>query len=171
MKCKFCNAELAEGQKFCSYCGNKVEPEVTPVVQEAQAEAPAVEPAPAEIVVEAPVAKTQPVAVPQPAPTPAPVAQFVSTPTAAPTAEATTEQDPNEKSALIGFIMGIASFVVCCLGLPLGIVGIIFSVRGLKSAKKGFAIPGIILSAVGLINFFSFWFSFIIGFFQGMAGM
>ncbi|MCL1846454.1 MAG: DUF2510 domain-containing protein [Coriobacteriia bacterium] len=56
--------------------------------------------------------------------------------------------------ALTGMIIGIASVLLCCfnaLDLPLAILAIIFSILGLKSSRKGMAIAGIILGALGLI--------------------
>ena len=75
-----------------------------------------------------------------------------------------------DKCALIGFIVGIASLVCCCIGFPAGIVGIILSAKGLKSNRKGFAIPGLILSILAVIYGFSFWIGFAQGIVQGFAG-
>ncbi|ERJ12207.1 hypothetical protein [Haloplasma contractile] len=64
----------------------------------------------------------------------------------------------NEKAnsnALTGFILGLISIVAWFLpfiGLPLTIVGIVFSSKGLKSTeKKGMAIAGLVLSIIFLI--------------------
>ena len=75
-----------------------------------------------------------------------------------------------DKCALIGFIVGIASLVCCCIGFPAGIVGIILSAKGLKSNRKGFAIPGLILSILAVIYGFSFWIGLAQGIVQGLAG-
>ena len=74
-----------------------------------------------------------------------------------------------DKCALIGFIVGIASLVCCCIGVPAGIVGIILSAKGLKSNRKGFAIPGLILSILAVIYGFSFWIGFAQGIVQGLT--
>ncbi|MBQ1218050.1 MAG: zinc ribbon domain-containing protein [Clostridia bacterium] len=75
-----------------------------------------------------------------------------------------------DKCALIGFIVGIASLVCCCIGFPAGIAGIILSAKGLKSNRKGFAIPGLILSILAVIYGISFWIGFAQGIVQGLAG-
>ncbi|MBO5213377.1 MAG: zinc-ribbon domain-containing protein [Clostridia bacterium] len=73
----------------------------------------------------------------------------------------TETKNPADTHALVGLILGICSMVCCCLGLPAGIVGIIFSAKGLKSeTRKGMAIPGLILSILSIVNFFSFWIGF-----------
>ncbi len=131
MKCKVCNAELQEGQSFCSYCGTKIESEeqvAEPVQQE-------------QTVISEAVTETETTQQPK------------------------QEKDPADKNALIGLILGICANVCCCIGLPAGIVGIIFSAKGLNSkTRKGMAIPGLILSVVSLLNFFPFWLGFIQGF-------
>ena len=40
-----------------------------------------------------------------------------------------------DKCALIGFIVGIASLVCCCIGFPAGIVGIILSAKGICHSR------------------------------------
>lgn len=135
MKCKVCNAELTEGQSFCSYCGAKVEAE--PAVQQPAAEAAT--PAPAE----APAQVSAPIQQPQ-----------AEQPYQAPAqgSEPTAQKNPSDGSAVAGFVLGLCSFVVCCLGLPLGIIGLILSIKGLKSPKKkALAIVGLIFSILGLL--------------------
>ncbi len=129
MKCKVCNAELKEGQSYCSYCGTKIETEVQPIENSV----------------------TQPIVT-----------------EVEPNVQSTAEKkNPADGHALVGLILGICSMVCCCIGLPAGIVGIVFSVKGLKSqTRKGMAIPGLILSILSVINFFSFW----VGFAQGIQG-
>lgn len=134
MKCSVCNAELKEGQSFCSYCGTKVEAE--PVAE--------------------PNSSTDEVQ--------QPAAQTISYTEASKSSE--TENSSADGQALAGLILGICSLTLCCIGLPSGIVGIILSAKGLKSkTRKGMAIPGLILSILAVINFFSFW----IGFAGGIA--
>ncbi len=130
MRCKVCNAELGEGQSFCSYCGTKIETEVQPSTAQT---------------------------------TETPIVTSIE-----PNVQNTTgKKDPADGHALVGLILGICSMVCCCIGLPAGIVGIIFSAKGLKSkTRKGMAIPGLILSILAVINFFSFW----IGFAEGLGG-
>lgn len=136
MKCKVCNAELSEGQSFCSYCGTKIETEVQPMEENAaeNTTVTAVEP------MEQNAQNTG------------------------------NQKDPADTHALVGLILGICSMVCCCLGLPAGIVGIVFSVKGLKSkTRKGMAIPGLILSIHSIVTFFSFWVSFLAGFAEGLG--
>lgn len=148
MKCKVCNAELSEGQAFCSYCGTKVEAE--PVAEETVEASVQEQPA----TQEAPVYEVQ-----------QPAAQTV--PVYNPPKPEENEKSPADGQALAGLILGICSLLLCCIGLPSGIIGIIMSAKGLKSkTRKGMAIPGLILSILAVINFFSFW----IGFAGGLTG-
>ena len=62
-----------------------------------------------------------------------------------------------------GFCFSIASFVICCFGLPLGVVGFILSLLGLvtvvrEPSHKGkmFAIIGIIISLLVIIGHLGF---------------
>jgi hypothetical protein len=61
-------------------------------------------------------------------------------------------------NAVWGFICGILSVTCCCLGLPVGAVGIILSSIGLTQINnnpsqkgRGFAIAGLVLSIIGVI--------------------
>lgn len=132
MRCKVCNAELQEGQSFCSYCGTKIEQEER---------------------------ETEPVFQAEPTVT-------SETVTGTETAQQPKqEKDPADKNALIGLILGICANVCCCIGLPVGIAGIVFSAKGLNSkTRKGMAIPGLILSIFSIGNFFPFWLGFVQGF-------
>ena len=51
--------------------------------------------------------------------------------------------------AIAGFVLGIVSFIPYLEWL--GILGIIFSVMGMKSEKKGFAIAGLVISIISLL--------------------
>lgn len=59
--------------------------------------------------------------------------------------------------AWIGFALGIASYVLFFpLVLPTavtGTVGLVFSIMGVKSSKKGIAIVSIVLNAIALLVF------------------
>jgi hypothetical protein len=61
------------------------------------------------------------------------------------------EQPKDPKGlAITGFVLGLVSFFFpCCLPLP--VVGIVLSARGLKSSARGMAIAGLILSIIGLL--------------------
>ncbi len=108
MKCKVCNADLLEGQSFCSYCGSKIE-EASENPTETKQET------------------NQPIIV--------------------------TKEDPYAKNAKTGLIFGILSVAISCIGMIFGIIGIVNSAKGLKSTtSKGMAIPGLILSIVGIIS-------------------
>ena len=56
-------------------------------------------------------------------------------------------------ASVLGMILGILSIVPgCCygpIGLILGAAGIVFSIIGMKSQKKGMSIAGIICGAIG----------------------
>ena len=60
--------------------------------------------------------------------------------------------------AIVGFVMGLVSFV-CCGGVGTAIIGLICSIMGLKNAKAStdnkngtLAIAGIIVSALGIVS-------------------
>ena len=57
-------------------------------------------------------------------------------------------------AGVMGMILGILSLVLCCipyLSPFLGVGGLIFSIMGLKSQKKGMAVAGLITSIIGTI--------------------
>lgn len=59
-----------------------------------------------------------------------------------------------DKHALTGFILGLISILawfIPLIGYPVTICGIVFSVKGLKSNKKGLATAGLILSILFLV--------------------
>ena len=150
MNCKVCNAEIQEGQAFCSYCGTKIETE--PVQETVAPESDqSVE---VEISVEGQNAAKEPVA----EKFHAEVERSVDTPS-----------DPADKNAIAGFILGICSLALCGIGFPAGIVGIILSAKGLRSkTKKGFAIPGLIISILSIFYSLSFWLGFVQGIVQSL---
>ncbi len=133
MKCNVCNAEITEGQAFCSYCGTKIEPPQT-VTAETYATT--------ESAVQQPVITSD-----------------------LPASDTT-------KNAKIGLIFGILSVAISCLGLIFGIIGLTNSIKGMKTpTAKGMAIPGMILSIVGIVSsFFSviYLFAFIYGIAMGI---
>ena len=62
--------------------------------------------------------------------------------------------EKNDKFAITGFILGFVSIIVWLLplfGYPVAICGIVFSSKGLKSANKGKAICGLVLSIIFLV--------------------
>lgn len=72
-----------------------------------------------------------------------------------PTLEQNQLTDKTDKNAVIGFILGlvsIAAWIIPLFGYPVGICGIVFSAKGLKSTtNKGKAITGLVLSIVFLV--------------------
>lgn len=57
------------------------------------------------------------------------------------------------KKAKTGLVLGIIGMLVWffpLIGIPITIFGLIFSIKGLKSLKRGIAIVGIVLSSIGL---------------------
>ena len=67
------------------------------------------------------------------------------------------EKKPSEVKgilAIVGMIVGIVSIVLSCLNfidIPIAIAGLVLSIIGVGSSKKGCAIAGIVCSAVGLV--------------------
>lgn len=56
--------------------------------------------------------------------------------------------------AVAGFVLGIISICCCCLpilSIPLGIIGLILSILGMKSGYRGLAIAGIVLSSIAIV--------------------
>jgi hypothetical protein len=77
-----------------------------------------------------------------------------------PVVEQPQQDDKKKKFAIAGFVLGLVGLVawlVPILGLADGIVGIIMSVKGLKSEKRTFALIGLILSIVGIVASIVFW--------------
>lgn len=59
-----------------------------------------------------------------------------------------------ENKAFIGFILGLCSIIAWYLpiiGLPVTVIGIIFSSLGINSAKRGQAVAGLVLSIIFLV--------------------
>ncbi len=54
--------------------------------------------------------------------------------------------------AVASLVLGIVSYVVCCVGPITQILAVIFGIIGIKSSKKGLAIAGIILGALGIVS-------------------
>ena len=60
----------------------------------------------------------------------------------------------NDKLAISGFIIGIIGIVPCLFplcGLPTSVIGLVLSIIGLKSSKRGLAITGIVLNGLWLL--------------------
>ena len=56
--------------------------------------------------------------------------------------------------AIAGFVLGILGTCSCCIPLiniPLGIVGLILSILGIKSRYRGLAIAGVVLSSIAIV--------------------
>lgn len=67
---------------------------------------------------------------------------------------AETGNKGKEGKAFIGFILGLCSIIAWFLpiiGLPVTVIGIIFSSLGMNSAKRGQAVAGLILSIIFLV--------------------
>lgn len=63
-------------------------------------------------------------------------------------------QKDKKNLAIAGFILGIVGLIAwkfTILGIAEGIVGIVMSIKGLKSSKRIFAIIGLVLSILGVI--------------------
>ncbi len=132
MFCSQCGTNNADGAAFCAGCGAPLENEQT-VKQEAPVQDTPVQP-------EAPVYQ-------------APQNDFQPSYNPTPNPEL-----PGKGMGIAGMILGIASIVFMCtfyLALPCAIVGLILSCSANGKAKKagmknGFAVAGIITSAIGL---------------------
>ena len=141
MFCSQCGTKNNDGAAFCAGCGAPLETELS-----AKQEAPDQElkPQSENIEIEAPANNFQ-----------APQNDFSAnqsyTPTPAPSL-------PGKGQGIAGMVLGIVSLVMMCtfyIALPCAIVGLILSISSKSKAKKagmknGFAVEGIVTSAIGL---------------------
>ncbi len=126
MYCKYCGAEIKEGEDKCSFCGMPVEG--APADNQESAPAPA-----AEEITETPVAVPEEKASPEPE----------------------KERPMRSKGlAIAALICMIASYVMCCvpfLQIPLAVVAIILAILGIRSEYKTMAIISLIFAIISLI--------------------
>jgi hypothetical protein len=54
-------------------------------------------------------------------------------------------------TGLVLGIIGLIAWFIPIIGAPITIIGLIFSIKGLKSLKHGVAITGIVLCSIGLL--------------------
>ena len=54
-------------------------------------------------------------------------------------------------ASLVLGICGLFGWCIPCAGLPMGIVGLILGIKGLKSENRGMAIAGIVLCSLTLV--------------------
>ncbi|MBQ0026271.1 MAG: hypothetical protein KBS79_02735 [Lachnospiraceae bacterium] len=126
MYCKYCGAELKEGEEKCSFCGMPVEG--APAANQESAPEPSTEE-----IKETPVAAAEPEV----------------------TAESEKERPMRSKGlAIAALICMIASYVMCCvpfLQVPLAVVAIILAILGIRSEYKTMAIISLIFAIISLI--------------------
>jgi len=63
-------------------------------------------------------------------------------------------REEKEKRSIAGFVLALISFIFCWVpiaGIVLGIMGIIFSSKSMKSKKRGLSIAGLIISIFSLV--------------------
>lgn len=77
-----------------------------------------------------------------------------------------TKNGKATKGLILG-IIGLIAWFIPLFGAPITIIGLIFSIKGLKSLKRGAAIAGIVLSSIGL---FATIVNASIGAYQGITG-
>lgn len=70
-------------------------------------------------------------------------------------------------TGLVLGIIGLIAWFIPLIGAPITIIGLIFSIKGLKSLKRGMAITGIVLCSIGL---FATIVNASIGAYQGATG-
>ena len=63
-------------------------------------------------------------------------------------------QNNNEGLGIASMVMGILSLITGCAGIGflLAILGLIFGIASQSKCKNGFAVAGIVTSAIGLIS-------------------
>ena len=66
-----------------------------------------------------------------------------------------TPQSPDRQGpAIASFVLGVLNLLTWCIpviGFFMAVAGIVTGIFGIKSSKRGFAVAGIVLSAIGLI--------------------
>lgn len=133
--CKNCGAQVPDDVKFCTNCGNTLEPQM-PAMNSS-------EPTPADN-------QTQPNVVQQPT---YQQPNYSQSPFAQQPAVDPNMAQKTNGLAIAGFVISIVSMVCCCCG-PLGILALIFSIVGFTQIKnnnqkgKGLAIAGIVISGI-----------------------
>lgn len=162
--CPNCGASCADGTKFCSSCGSPLPaPVQQPAAQPVQPvyQQPAPQPA-AQPVYQQPVYQ-QPVA--QPAPQPViiqPVAQPVQPVYAQPITQPVVKKEKKNGLCVAGFVLSLIGLgclgITCPIGFLLSLIGLIVAIAK-KQKGKGFAIAGLIISAIIMLSLTAFFLS------------
>ncbi len=149
MFCESCGSQVPDGQAFCANCGKPLSQPVQPAAQPVQPVQQYAQPV-AQPVYTQPVAQPQPVVQVQPAPV------------------VVVQQQPAKRGngmATAGLVFGILTLVFFWFpGLDwlFGLLGLIFSIVGVARKNvggKGAAIAGLILTLLGSIISFVFFFA------------
>lgn len=156
--CPNCGANCADGTKFCSSCGGPLPaPVQQPAAQPVQPayQQPATQPAP------------QPAAQPvsQPAPQPViiqPAAQPVQPVYAQPITQPVVKKEKKNGLCVAGFVLSLVGLaclgITCPIGFLLSLIGLIVAIAK-KQKGKGFAIAGLIISAIIMLSLTAFFLS------------
>ena len=167
--CPNCGASCADGTKFCSSCGSPLpapvqQPAAQPVqpVYQQPAPQPAAQPVYQQPVYQQPVYQ-QPVA--QPAPQPAiiqPAAQPVQPVYAQPITQPVVKKEKKNGLCVAGFVLSLIGLgclgITCPIGFLLSLIGLIVAIAK-KQKGKGFAIAGLIISAIIMLSLTAFFLS------------
>lgn len=78
-----------------------------------------------------------------------------------------TTKNGKATTGLVLGIIGLVAWFIPLIGAPITIIGLVFSIKGLKSLKRGVAITGIVLCSIGL---FATIVNASIGAYQGATG-
>lgn len=174
MFCKNCGSALNDDAKFCYKCGIKVDSvnaDFVPNYVDTTASAQSPNPAPV-------AEPTENASAPDYTQAPLGEVSFSNTNTMGeqpvytqvPPAAYSIPANQNTKDkggfAVASLVLGIVSYVVCCVGPITQILAVIFGIMGIKSSKKGLAIAGIILGALGIVSSIVI---FILSFITGLA--
>ena len=162
--CPFCSTQNPDESVFCLSCGQNMnipQAQFTPEAPVYQQPQPVVQPPQ-----QAPVGSFAPPQAPAsgftPPPQPYAPPSYQSQPTGYAPAAAPVQAKQAPKvgdasknwAAVLGMILGILSLVLCCViyVAPIfALAGLIFSIMGKKSQKKGMAVAGMITSILGLV--------------------
>lgn len=87
-----------------------------------------------------------------------------------PTSQVSQSEDLTKKNAVIGFVLGIFGLVAWTLpvvGAPVTVLGLVYSIKGLKSLKRDLAIAGMVICIIGIVATIS---NIAIGAYMGATG-
>jgi hypothetical protein len=62
-----------------------------------------------------------------------------------------TKEPGKPVASLVLGILGLLTWIIPLLGLPVSITGLVFGINALKRVRKGMAVAGVVLCSIGLL--------------------